>query len=244
MFLIKLDAIGSTNSFLKEYVKEHDAVNFTTVVAETQTQGRGQLGTEWASEHGKNLMFSVFVKNHIANTQKIFDLNCIVTVSILHILQNYNLPDLFIKWPNDILSDNKKIVGILIENSIKTNGSIESIIGIGINVNQKNFENLPKASSIYNLKGIFVDKDILLNDILTEIVANFNLYLTTGADRFWTIFHDNLFKKNIPSLFLNEKTQQQFIATIKKVTEHGLLEIELEDKTIKNFGLKEISIIY
>jgi BirA family transcriptional regulator, biotin operon repressor / biotin---[acetyl-CoA-carboxylase] ligase len=243
MFIIKLDAIGSTNSFLKEYIKEHHPDNFTTVVAELQTQGRGQMGTNWESQKGKNLTFSVFIKKYIINPQNIFDLNCVITTSILYVLKKHKIPDLSIKWPNDILSANKKIVGILIENSIKANAQIESIIGIGINVNQKNFDQIPNASSIYNILGHEIDKDELLTEILEVLKTNFDNYAINGANYYWSLFHDNLYKKNIPSIFFNHNTQTEFVGTIKKVTSNGLLEIELADKSINHFGIKEISII-
>jgi BirA family transcriptional regulator, biotin operon repressor / biotin---[acetyl-CoA-carboxylase] ligase len=243
MFIIKLNAIGSTNSFLKEYVREHPVENYTTVVAERQTQGRGQMGTQWETETGKNLTFSIFIKTENQNTQYIFDLNCVVTTSIFKVLTTYKLPDLSIKWPNDILSDSKKIAGILIENSFKSNTQIESIIGIGINVNQKYFNNIPNATSIYNILGTELDKDTLLNDILLEIKTNFTLYQNQGADSLWIYFHDNLYKKNIPSLFLNTVTQQQFIGTIQKVNQNGLLVVKMEDQSLHTFGIKEISLI-
>lgn len=243
MFIIKLDAIGSTNSFLKEYVKEHHPDNFTTVVAETQTQGRGQMGTNWESEKGKNLTFSIFIKKIILNPQNIFDLNCIITTSILRVLVSYNLPDLFVKWPNDILSADKKIAGILIENSFKANAEIESIIGIGVNVNQKNFDKFPNASSICNILGHDIDKDKLLIELLTEIEKSFDTYALNGADSFWTNFHDNLYKKDIVSLFFNHNTQQEFVGVIKKVCSNGLLEIELPNKTKEYFGIKELSFV-
>ncbi|UYW01829.1 hypothetical protein K5I29_02610 [Flavobacterium agricola] len=94
MYIIKLNAIGSTNSFLKEYIKKHEAENFTTVVAENQTDGRGQMGTTWKVEEGKNLTFSIFIKNYIETFETIFDLNCLLTTAILRVLKTYNLPPL------------------------------------------------------------------------------------------------------------------------------------------------------
>jgi BirA family biotin operon repressor/biotin-[acetyl-CoA-carboxylase] ligase len=139
MKLIKLDAIDSTNDFLKRLSCEQALENYTVVTAEKQTRGKGQMGAKWDSETGKNLMFSVLINNRLATISEIFDLNVAVALAVLTTLEINNIPNLSIKWPNDIMSDNKKVAGILIENSIKNNGEISSIIGVGLNVNQLNF---------------------------------------------------------------------------------------------------------
>ena len=148
MYIIKLNAIDSTNSYLKKLALEKPLAPFTVVWTTNQTNGRGQMGSNWVSEEGKNLTFSVLVKDVVENIEGIFDLNVCVAVTLIEVLENYNLSNLAIKWPNDILADKKKIAGVLIENSIKSSGEIVSIVGIGINVNQENFSDLPQASSL------------------------------------------------------------------------------------------------
>jgi len=243
MFIIKLDAIGSTNTYLKEYIKDHMAQNFTTVVAETQTQGRGQMGSSWETQANKNLTFSIFVKNYIQNIAHVFDLNCLLTNALMHVLTQYDLPELHVKWPNDILSANKKIVGVLIENTVKSDGKIESVIGIGINVNQIDFTGLPHAGSIHTILGHEIDKEILLTEVLNQIFHVFEEYLRHGADAFWKYYHEKLFRKDIPSVFLDQNNQE-FTGIIKKVTTNGLLEVQLVTNERKHFGIKEVQLIY
>lgn len=148
MNIIKLSAINSTNDYLKKLSAGQYLENFTVVVAEHQTAGKGQMGAKWSVVPGKNLTFSVLIKDLLLEINEIFNLNAAVAISITETLESFNIPDICIKWPNDILAGNKKIGGVLIENSIKNNGEIFSIVGIGLNINQLDFENLPKASSL------------------------------------------------------------------------------------------------
>src|SRR3970282_291011 len=143
-----LDAIDSTNEFLKGLSNGQLLENFTVVTAENQTKGKGQMGSVWDSEVGKNLTMSVFIKDSLSDVNQIFKLNVGVVLAVVQALETFNIPNLMVKWPNDIMSYNFKIGGILIENSIKSDGTVHSIVGLGINVNQVNFENLPKASSL------------------------------------------------------------------------------------------------
>ncbi|MDG2433324.1 biotin--[acetyl-CoA-carboxylase] ligase, partial [Flavobacterium sp.] len=109
MKLIKLDAIDSTNEFMKELSKSQQLENFTVVTAENQTKGKGQMGSIWDSETGKNLTMSVFVKETILDINHIFTLNIAVALAIYTALETVNIPALSIKWPNDIMSYNFKI---------------------------------------------------------------------------------------------------------------------------------------
>ena len=142
MKIIKLSAIDSTNSFLKEMASGSVVENFTVVVTENQVKGRGQQGSTWESETGKNLIFSVFVAFNSLNISDKKYLNYAVSLAVFEVLQKENIPRIAIKWPNDILSAKLKICGILIENIVKSNKLQGSVIGFGLNVNQKYFRDL------------------------------------------------------------------------------------------------------
>ncbi|MBP6100100.1 MAG: biotin--[acetyl-CoA-carboxylase] ligase, partial [Flavobacterium sp.] len=139
MKTIKLDAIDSTNDYLKKLSKKEVIENFTMVLANSQSHGKGQRGASWSSEEGKNVIMSVLLKDLLVSREQLFDLNVLVSVSVFEVLEEKNISKLHIKWPNDIMSDAKKIGGILIENTFKTDNSIVSIVGIGLNVNQTDF---------------------------------------------------------------------------------------------------------
>jgi BirA family biotin operon repressor/biotin-[acetyl-CoA-carboxylase] ligase len=243
MKLIKLDAIDSTNDFLKRLSGEQALENYTVVTAEKQTLGKGQMGAKWDSETGKNLMFSVLINNRLATISEIFDLNVAVALAVFTTLEINNIPDLSIKWPNDIMSDSKKVAGILIENSIKNNGEISSIIGVGLNVNQLNFDELPKASSLAVIMKKEFDKNVILNQFIDCLKLNCDLLNNKLAFQLWDNYNNKLFKKGIPMPFsLPDETQ--FMGIIQGVNSLGKLEVKLENDFIETFGIKEIQLLY
>ncbi|MBC7643309.1 MAG: biotin--[acetyl-CoA-carboxylase] ligase [Flavobacterium sp.] len=243
MNIIKLDAIDSTNDFLKKLSSNVSTPNFTIVTAEMQTSGKGQQGSKWYSETGKNLIVSVLVKDILTNINKIFDLNLAVTISIHTVLSKLNVPNLSVKWPNDILSGDKKIAGILIENIIKCDQSVVSIVGFGLNVNQTNFDNLPKASSLKNIFNLEFDKEFILNEILKQFKNNINLLKENKQNLLWDQYQQLIFKKGVLMPFENNNNQK-FMGIIQEITSIGKLKLLLENDVIKEFGIKELAMIY
>jgi BirA family biotin operon repressor/biotin-[acetyl-CoA-carboxylase] ligase len=242
MKLIKLDAIDSTNEFLKGLSSTQLLENFTVVTAENQTKGKGQMGSSWLSESGKNLIISVLIKDVLHDNSQLFNLNRIIAVSIIEALQGFNIPELSIKWPNDIMSYNKKIGGILIENILKNKGVIQSIVGLGLNVNQIDFDQLPKASSLAVVCKTTFDKDEILLKIMDVLQSNCLLFIKNNYD-FFSQYSDMLFKKGIPMPFLDSKGQK-FMGIIQGVSPNGKLQILLKDDTISEFVIKEIQMLY
>jgi BirA family biotin operon repressor/biotin-[acetyl-CoA-carboxylase] ligase len=242
MKLIKLDAIDSTNEFLKGLSNNQYLENFTVVTAENQTRGKGQMGSVWVSDPGKNLIMSVLVKGFLLDSNCIFDINIAVSVSIIQALETLNIPELSIKWPNDIMSYNKKIGGILIENSLKSVGSINSIVGLGLNVNQTNFQLLPKATSLALISNTIFEKEEILLKIIEKLEHNIHSW-HKNKDSLWADYTLNLFKKGIPMPFSDEQ-QQNFMGIIQGVSSIGKLQILLEDDSVSEFDLKEVQMLY
>ena len=241
MNIIKLNAIDSTNNFLKELSATQILDNFTTVVTENQLKGKGQRGATWVSEDGKNLTFSTYIHHNPAFTNELFTFNVMASIALVKVLEKYQLPQLHIKWPNDILSENKKICGILIENTIKSDGRIHCIIGIGLNVNQMVFQNLPKASSMVILKNMVFDKEVLLNEILKSLKHHYNQL--ENPTLLWKKYHTYLYKKGIPVAFENT-SKEQFMGIIQGVSTFGKLMVLLENDTIHEYDIKEIKMLY
>jgi BirA family transcriptional regulator, biotin operon repressor / biotin---[acetyl-CoA-carboxylase] ligase len=243
MSIIKLNAIDSTNDFLKELSKNQSLENFTTVVANSQTKGRGQMGTQWVSEDGNNLIMSVLIKDLAIVVDDVFVLNCMVSVAVVEALGQFEVPNLSIKWPNDIMSDSKKIAGILIENSIKPDSSFYSVVGIGLNVNQKQFIDLPNASSM----SLQTKRDFDLEDVLEKVLFQLNVYydfvISGKVDELWDLYHHYLFKKNVPVVF-EDVDEKRFMGIINQVNRQGKLEVFLEDDSVQSYTIKEIKMIY
>ncbi len=173
MDCIKFSTITSTNDYLKSYSKNNKLENFFCVRADEQTKGKGQRSNIWKSDCCKNILISFFVRPEIPASKQ-FLLNEIVSISIIDFLEKFNIPDLKIKYPNDILSGYLKISGILIENVISKNNIKESVIGIGINVNQTNFKKLVFAISMKKLTGKDYDIDELSGLLKQILIKNFN----------------------------------------------------------------------
>lgn len=243
MKIIKLDAIDSTNLFLKTLAAQENCENFTVVSTELQKEGRGQRGAVWASEAGKNLTFSVLYHQKINQITSLFALNIVVALSVVDALKSVSNLNFKIKWPNDILAENKKIGGILIENTFKNQNEVQSIIGIGLNVNQENFENLPQASSIYVLENKILDKDALLISIVNQLEINLKQLIIVGEDYFWDAYHTILFKKDMVSTF-EDISGKRFVGKIQQVTPEGKLEVMLEDVAVIHFDIKEVKMLY
>ena len=242
MNIIKLDAIDSTNSYLKKIILEKDISDYTIVTANFQTEGKGQLGYMWESEDSKNLLCSIYKKDLGIKVEDQFVLSMLVSLSIIRTLEKLNLPKLYIKWPNDIMSDNKKICGILVENMVKQNSIKESVIGIGLNVNQDTFKNLPNATSIKKIKGVAFNIDELLNDLANNIKKQFIDFNQSKIDLIFRQYEDVLYRINIPSTFKNSEGDV-FTGFIKGVNNLGRLKVLLEDNLTKSYSIKDISLM-
>ena len=243
MHIIKLSATDSTNTYLRNLCNEENLKDYTVIVTNQQTKGRGQMGSVWESEANKNLIFSVFKDLSEFRIEHSFYLSMIVSLSILDALKLMGIHGLWIKWPNDILSDNKKICGILIENVVKNNKLSSAIIGIGLNVNQLEFNNLPNAASLKSATGINYNLDELLINILGSLTLKFDQYKKGEFVEFKQKYEEVLYRINKPSTF-QDKKGKLFQGIIQGVTNSGKLSILLEDNVIKAFDHKEAILKY
>jgi BirA family biotin operon repressor/biotin-[acetyl-CoA-carboxylase] ligase len=243
MYIIKLDAIDSTNTYLKEMCSVKLPNDYTVVSSESQTLGRGQMGTLWQAEHGKNLTVSVFKKLSGFNIEQQFYVSMVVSLAICNALQIFNVPQLSVKWPNDILSAKRKICGILIENIVKSSKLQGSVIGFGLNVNQKYFRDLPQASSMSLLTGILFSKEEVLSEILKQIEIYFELLASEKFSEIKVQYENLLFRKDKPSTFKTTDSNT-FSGIIQGVTKKGKLKVWTEDEIIKTFDLKDLTLLY
>ena len=243
MEIIKLNATSSTNVYLKDLMLSSSVKDFTVVTAKKQTFGRGQMGTSWNSEEGKNLTFSVLKKFNNFSIDNQFLLSICVSLSIYETLHNLKVPNLTIKWPNDILSGTSKICGILIENSLSGSKIQTSIIGIGLNVNQIVFNNLLNVSSLKLLLGKSINLDELLQLILKDLKDHLSSFQNMDKEVLWSVYETNMFRINKPSTF-EDSNGNLIMGFIRGVSPQGKLLVELEDSILKEYGLKELNLKY
>lgn len=188
--LITLKQVDSTNNYAKLLTANSRPVpDGTVILADTQTGGRGQAGTSWVSEPGMNLTFSVLLGCGFLPPIRQFHLSMAVSLGIVDALgrlmhriasageeggNTTRLPALAIKWPNDILLGRKKMGGILIENLLAGSRIKNSIVGIGLNINQEDFPGLPGATSLkLGLSGAGLR--LPPGDALTGVSGNLHL---------------------------------------------------------------------
>jgi len=243
MHIIKLDAIDSTNAFLKQKSSVDSIDDYTIVMANYQTNGRGQMGSLWDSQAYKNLIVSVYKDVSFLDVEDAFYISIVTSLSIIKTLQGFLIPKLSVKWPNDILSENKKICGVLIENVIKQDSLCESIIGVGLNINQTEFNDFPNASSLKIISGTFYNLDEVLQTMISHLKNYFSVLRSGDLELLKAEYEALLFRKNKPSTF-KDSEGVTFSGFIKGISNTGNLQVLLEDNIIKEFSLKELSLLY
>ena len=240
--IYKIDAISSTNEYLKQLYLEKNIYDNFLIITNNQTEGKGQGSSYWESEPKKNLTLSIYKdlkKNKLKNP---FIINLIISISIIETLKKYNLPNLKIKWPNDILSASKKISGILIENFFQREFLISSIIGIGLNVNQISFKKAKNAISIASIKKKKIDLTEVLNILTKKISLKFHEIDNLKINDLINEYESLLFKKDEFSIFnINNKLID---GCILGVNQSGKLKVKISNEIIREYNSSEIKIIY
>lgn len=235
--IIKLDNVNSTNRYALSLKKNSFFKEGLVITANSQSNGEGQRGSKWDSEISKNLLISVVIEPKL-KIFKQFDLVKIVSLGITDFLSE-NLIKSYIKWPNDIIINKKKLAGILINNVISSDNITHSVIGIGMNINQLFFKDYSiKATSL----GILLKKKLSIDDVKLKLLdAIFKRLQSYRANK---DLHDDYIK----CLFRHEKISTFKLKNniikgkITGVNADGLLIITFK-KQIKEFNLKEIQMI-
>tara|TARA_Y100000591_G_scaffold279906_1_gene258669 strand:- start:209 stop:757 length:549 start_codon:yes stop_codon:yes gene_type:complete len=173
------------------------------------------------------------------NANQIFCINQVVSLAVLKTIRKFNEETCFIKWPNDILSVNKKICGILIENSLNLNQVNYSIIGVGINVNQVSFKELPYATSLKKISKT----NFMIEDILAELIDNYKYFFSriNQVDYINEEYNKNIFGKDGCNLIINGIKQY---GKIIKISSNGIVKLNLGSKGIQKYDPRKVKILY
>ena len=238
--LIKLNATSSTNDKVKTLIKSGKISSGDIVWAEYQYKGRGQYKNKWTSTRGKNLLISLYKEFKVLTVQQSSYINFVVSLSIIDTIDHYIQSNNYIKWPNDILSAQKKISGILIENNIKGDRFNNSIIGIGINVNQTVFRGITNATSVKSIIG----KEIRLEEILDKLIKNIGYYLkiliARDFDSIMNLYNSRLYGKDYCKFLLNNKT---FEGKVINVNHTGSINVKINSMEAKEYQSNRIKIL-
>ncbi|MFS4416248.1 biotin--[acetyl-CoA-carboxylase] ligase [Maribacter sp. 2307ULW6-5] len=242
MQLLKLDATPSTNTYLKERLGDADLRNGTVVWARKQTMGRGQMGNPWISEGNKNLTFSVLRRFKGFLAKDAFLLTQGTSLAVHHVLMDLKVPQVRIKWPNDIMSGNAKMCGILIENTLVGPQLVNAIIGVGLNVNQTAFPKGINATSIRARLGREMDVETLLYAILEQLDHFLEMALTLGWEGLYPQYGRALYKMGKESSF-GVPGRGTFRGSIQGVARDGRLQVRTSAGQLRSFGLKELEFL-
>ncbi|MEC7479128.1 MAG: biotin--[acetyl-CoA-carboxylase] ligase [Bacteroidota bacterium] len=240
MKLIKLNAIDSTNEYIKKN-RDFFSEKELCVLTFNQTKGKGQRGNTWVSEQGSNLCISLYFSDLNINIEDLFNLNMLVSLNIIEILDSLFLKNLKIKWPNDILAENKKISGILIETFSKNKMIKDIIVGIGINVNQIDFNDLINATSMSLIMNKKYDLNILYKLFLEKFKSFSDEVKNINSSEIKLNYLNYLYGINTLKKF--EVNNLIFDAKISDVNKKGELILDI-DGVIKEFNNQEIKLIY
>jgi BirA family biotin operon repressor/biotin-[acetyl-CoA-carboxylase] ligase len=240
--LVILKEIGSTNNYLKDLLSNSKPVTEGTVImAESQTAGRGQQQNRWHSEPFKNLTFSLLLKPTFLPLHQQYELTRAISIGVVSALQRATGQNIQIKWPNDIYYGDKKLGGILIENIVQGTQIKNSVIGIGLNVNQDVFPpEVPNPASVKQILHKDYDLTLLLSQICGDIEA---WYLKLKACKYTEIqqqYLANLYWLNQEREYLADG--ETFKGTITGVRNSGLLVLSTKTGE-REFNLKQIQFL-
>jgi BirA family biotin operon repressor/biotin-[acetyl-CoA-carboxylase] ligase len=240
----RLDRVGSTNKYAFDLCKNKDAKEGEVFLAKEQYEGRGYHANSWLSEPGKNLTFSLILQPDFILPARQFLITQFISLAILDLLNELiHQENMHIKWPNDIYINDVKVGGILVQNTIIGNAFEYSIIGIGLNVNQKEFSaELPNPTSIIHYSKEENELDDLLNDLLNCIDKRYErLMMVNDTKALEKEYLDHLYRFNQIHDFKDENGS--FKGKITGVGEYGELMIVDESGTTKAYHFKEVEFL-
>jgi BirA family biotin operon repressor/biotin-[acetyl-CoA-carboxylase] ligase len=211
------------------------------VLADFQTQGRGQQGNSWESEDKKNLLCSLLVTPQNLYARNLFDLSRAVSLAVAHFLKEKNI-DAKIKWSNDIFVQDDKIAGILIEPTIRGDRVLQAAIGIGLNVNQQHFTYAPRATSMLLILNELQNIETTLWAVLKQFFGFYNLLQTQQYQAIRNSYNDLLYRKTGMHKYCADG--EIFSAKIMTVSDEGDLVLQKEDGEIVKYRFKQVEFIF
>lgn len=237
--IVFYDTLSSSSTEARELLRSGDYPEGTVIHTLFQTSGRGQAGNSWISEKGKNLLFSIILYPRSLEPRNQFMLSMTISLGICDFLDAH-IRGCSIKWPNDILIDERKISGILIENSILGDEMENSIAGIGLNINQESFgDMLPEPVSLKKASGREYEINTCLEETLAALDRRYKQLLYGDRklirkeylSRLWRLMEWHNFQSG----------GQLFRGRIKDVGDDGIIAIETDTGEIRSFSFKEVS---
>lgn len=239
--LIHVSETNSTNQLIRTIAATDQLYSGSVVLADYQTAGRGLSSNSWESEAGKNLTFSLFFSPVAVPSNHPFVISEMASLSVKYTLDKY-LPDVAVKWPNDVYCGDKKITGILIENTLFQGKITHSIIGIGINVNQMNFlSDAPNPVSMSQIAGTSFDRMIIMDEFRQAFTIQSKRLNQGQFDAIHKDYLNAIYRKN--GFHYYKDTQGVFEATFHNIEPTGHLVLERRNGCLSCYGYKEVGFL-
>lgn len=233
--LIYFNNCASTQDELIDFLNQHYlSEDFLAVYTFNQTKGRGQYGNSWENLPEENLAYSFALKTKNINVSDTC-FNFYTAILVRDFIANLTKTEVKIKWPNDLILKNKKICGMLFEKNKNY-----FVVGIGINILQENFKNLPKAGSILSQTALSFELKAFTESLHQYLFEH--LVQKEIPNDVLELYHLHLYRKNEVSVFEKNEVRQNGI--IKNVDENGYIWIDLENEGLQKFFHKEIELLY
>ncbi len=232
----------STSNQLRTWLNNEEVPDYSIVYADFQSTGRGQIGNSWESERGKNLLMSMVVRPKGLDIHEQFYLSMAVSNAITDIVAKH-IPNVEIKWPNDIYVDNQKLAGILIENTLRGSQIADTIVGLGLNVNQTVFtSNAPNPVSMKTI----CNRELDVNEIMLEIQKTIEQWMQKVDSKQFgeirTAYAERLFR-NDGELHAFADKDGQFEASISSIRPEGHLVLTDSQGVDRQYAFKEVEFI-
>lgn len=239
--IIKIKELGSTNVYAKALLANDKPAEGTVIWALDQLEGKGLAHNKWSSFLGNSLTFSFILYPGFIDLDYQFTISMAVSLGIIDVLQQY-IPSVKIKWPNDIYYDDKKLGGILIENSIFGESMKHSIVGIGLNVNGKNFpDELRNAVSMESIIKRKFDLENILHGICEAIMQRYDVLKKGGYKHIKSAYLNHLLGYMEEKIFKHKDTI--FPAQVIDVEMNGPVKLLKKDGKSAKFYFKEVEMM-
>lgn len=232
---------ASTNTVAMNLVSNSQIPEGTVVITDCQLQGRGQRGNTWVSEPYQNLTFSLVLYPSWLEVPNSFYLNMVTALGIYQALATSITQGLSIKWPNDIYFQNQKVGGILIENVVNKSKLRASVVGIGLNVNQTNFNNFPHATSLSLICGYKFNLSSLLLQLTHHVQRQYDRLHQEGAHGLQKDYLQYLYGLHEIKTFRDQEGTFQGI--IQGIDEQGRLVIDRAHQERRHYNNQEIALV-
>ncbi len=234
---LQLHSTDSTNLFLKNY-RPISPKEMTLVTTEFQTNGRGQAGHSWESVEGRNLLFSLLIHPKNISAEKQFILSQAISLAVCETLSEFS-DEFRIKWPNDIYWRDQKIGGILIENSLSGKCIKNCIIGVGLNINQKDFKSdAPNPVSLLQITKKEQETVFILADIVRRFKGYLQAILADNTEPVIQNYLEKLYRKDGFHPYTDK--DGSFEAQIHSIEPSGHLNLITPEGVIKRYAFKEV----